>query len=70
MMEYERYGVYCNISLSFKVAFLRVEKTMFTVATLVQVFTVIALGHYACSKQRKTIHAKSNLKVNCEKKSL
>ena len=41
---------------------------MFTVSTLVPMFTIITPGPYTNSKQPKTFHAKCNLKVNCEEK--
>ena len=43
--------VYCNILRSTNAAFLEVEKTMLTVATLVPRFTIITVGPYTCSKQ-------------------
>ena len=39
---------------------------MFTVATLVLIFTITTPGPYICSKQLKTFHVKCNLKVNRE----
>ena len=42
--------VYCNILPSIKAAFLEVEKTMFTVSTLVPMFTITTLGSYARSE--------------------
>ena len=60
--------MYCNILRSIKVAFLELDKAMFTGATLVPIFTVITPGPYTHSKQPKTFHAKCNLKVNCENK--
>ena len=60
--------VYCNNLRSIKVAFLELEKAMYTVATPVPMFTIITPGRYTHSKQSKIFHAKFNLKVNCEKK--
>ena len=62
--------VYWNFLRSIKAAFLEVEKTMFTVATRVPMFTTINLGFYARSKKSKTFLAECNLKSNCEKKCL
>ena len=61
--------VYCNNLRSIKVAFLELEKAMYTVATPVPMFTIITPGRYTHSKQSKNFHAKFNLKVNCEKKN-
>ena len=58
-------AVRCNILRSIKATFLEVEKTMFTVATLVPMVTTP--GPYARNKQSKTFHARCNLKVNREK---
>ena len=58
--------VHWNILRSIKAAFLEIEKTMFTVATLVRMFTIITPGHYTRSKQSKTIHANGTLEINCE----
>ena len=41
---------------------------MFTVATLVPMFTIITPGPYTHCKQSNSFHAKSNLKVDCENK--
>ena len=41
---------------------------MFTGATRVPMFTIITPDPYTHNKHSKTIHAKFNLKVNCEKK--
>ena len=60
--------VYCNNLRSIKVAFLELEKAMYTVATPVPMFTIITPGLYTQSKQSKIFYAKCNLKVNCEKK--
>ena len=62
--------VYCNIWRSSKAAFLELEKATFTVATLVPMLTIITPGPDSYSKRSKTFHAKSNLKVDCEKKCL
>ena len=59
--------LYCNILRSIKAAFLELEKAMFTGATLVPTFTIITPGPYTHRKQSNAFHAKSNLKVNCEK---
>ena len=40
---------------------------MFTVATLSAMFTIITLGAYTRSKQRKTFHDKQKKKVTREK---
>ena len=60
--------VYCNNIRSIKVAFLELEKAMYTVATPVPMFTIITPGRYTHSKSSKIFHAEFNLKVNCEKK--
>ena len=60
--------VYCNNKRSIKVAFLELEKAMYTVATHVSMFTIITPGRYTHSKSSKIFHAKFNLTVNCEKK--
>ena len=60
--------VYCIILRSNKAALLELEKAMLTGATPVPMFTIITAGPYTHSKQSKTFHAKSNLKVICEKK--
>ena len=70
MMEFLDNVVNCSILLSFKTAFIEVEKTMFTVATLVLLFIINNPGPYTCSKKSKTFHAKCNLIVNYEKKCL
>ena len=62
--------IYCNILRAYKAAFLEVEKAMFTVATLVPMFTIITSGPYTRSKKSNTFHAKCNLKVNRKKKCL
>ena len=43
--------VYCNKLRSIKVAFLELEKAMYTVATPVPMFTIITPGRYTHSKQ-------------------
>ena len=68
MMEFIDNVVYCNILRSIKPAFLELEQTMYTGATLIPMFTIIIPGPYSHSKQSKTFHAKCNLKVNCEEK--
>ena len=60
--------MYCNNLRSINAAFLHLEKVIFNCATLVSMFTIITSGPYTLSKQWKTLHAKCNLKVNCEKK--
>ena len=60
--------VYFNILRSIKAEIFELEKAMFTSATLVPMFTIITPAPYTQSKQSKAIHAKCNLKVNCEKK--
>ena len=60
--------LYWNILLWIKAAFLELEKAMFTVGTLVPMFTTITPGPFTHSKQSKTFHAKCTLKLNCEKK--
>ena len=60
--------VYCNNICSIKVAFLELEKAMYTVATPVPMFTIIIPGRYTHSKPSNIFHAKFNLQVNCEKK--
>ena len=60
--------VYCNILRSFEAAFFEPEKVMFTGTTLVPMFTIITPCPYTHCKQSKAIHAKSDLKVICEKK--
>ncbi len=68
MTEFLDKVVYCNNIRSIKVAFLELEKAMYTVATLVPTFTIITPGRYTQSKSSKLFHAELNLKVNCEKK--
>ena len=60
--------VYCNNLRWSKVAFLEIEKAMYTVATPVPMFTIITPVRYTHSIQSKIFHAKFNLKVNYEKK--
>ena len=43
---------------------------MFTVVTLVLMFTIITPDPFTQIKQSKTFHAKCNLKVHCETKCL
>ena len=56
------------LCFAIKAALLELEKTMFTGATPVPMFTIITPGPYTNSKQSKTFHAKCNLKVNGEEK--
>ena len=60
--------MYCSFLRSFKAAFPEREKAMCTVATLVPMFTIITPGPYTHCKQSNSFLAKSNLKVDCEKK--
>ena len=60
--------LYCNNLRSGNVAFLELEKALYTVATPVQMLTIITPGRYTHSKQSKIFHAKFILKVNCDKK--
>ena len=62
--------MYCNILRPVKAAILEVEKTTLTIATLVPMFTNITPGPHTRSKQSKTFHANSNLKVSWEKNCL
>ena len=63
-------AMYSNLVLSIKATFLEVEKTLFTVATVVPLLIIITPGTYTRSKQSKTFHANCNLMVKCEKKNL
>ena len=60
----------CNFLRSFKAAFVELKKAMFTVATLFPMPTITTPGPHTQSKQSESFHAKSYLKVNCEKKCL
>ena len=62
--------VYFSILRSNKAEFIDVEKAMFTVATVVPMFTIITPGPLTCSKKPNTFHAKCNLKVYRKKKCL
>ena len=59
--------MYCNISRSTKIAFLEVEKAMFTFTTPIPLFTIITPSPKTRNKQSKSFHTKCNLKVNREK---
>ena len=59
--------MFCNILRSIEAALLELEKAMFTGPTPVPMFTIITPGPFTHSKKSEAIHAKCNLKVNCEK---
>ena len=63
MMEFKENVVHCFNLGSNKAAFPELEKAMYTVATVVPMFTIIT-GFYTHSKQSKSFHAKFNLTVN------
>ena len=55
---------FATFYVHFKAAVLELEKTMFTPAALVPMFTIITPGPYTHRKQSKAFHAKCKLKVN------
>ena len=48
--------------------FFELIDTKLTVGTLFAMFTKVTPGSWTCMKQLKTLHTKSGLKRNCEKK--
>ena len=63
-MEFLDNVVSGSISRSIKAAFLEVEKAMFTVVSLVPMFTIFIPVPYTRRKKSNRFHARCNFKVN------
>ena len=60
--------MYCNTFRSIKAAFLELEKTMFTIATLVPMVTIITPGPLTRSEQSMTFKDSENRESKSEEK--